>query len=205
MSPKIHSCLAFIQKEFYHIFRDIRTIMILILMPIVQILLFGFALGSEVKNTKFTLLDLAKSPLSLEISEHFKQNPSFSLSKVIHSPKELKKSFENNQIDFVLIFPSTNAQEGAKAQLIFDASDPNYASTLNIYASSIFQSSKLPANSFQESAPTDLFDNAQDPNQEENLSSLLLMNKPLKILPLSTMLFNPQGKSAYSFVPGLMG
>ena len=49
--------IAFIKKEFYHIFRDRRTMLILLGMPVVQIILFGFAISTEVKNVRLAVLD----------------------------------------------------------------------------------------------------------------------------------------------------
>ena len=60
---------TFVKKEFYHIIRDYRTLLVLFGMPIVQIVLFGFALSNEVKNSKLGILDLAKDDMSLALSE----------------------------------------------------------------------------------------------------------------------------------------
>lgn len=49
--------IAFVKKEFYHIFRDRRTMLILLGMPVVQIILFGFAISTEVKNVRLAVLD----------------------------------------------------------------------------------------------------------------------------------------------------
>lgn len=167
---------AFIKKEFLHIFRDLRTMMILILMPIVQILLFGFALSSEIRNVNFALLDLDKTQTSQKITQSLTQNPYFSLYKHIDS-SDFMKFFNGNKADFILIIPSNFTQNlynaGASLQLIIDASDANRASTINIYVSNIIL-------------------NALDSTQNN-----------LKIS--TSMLFNAQGKSAPSFVPGLLG
>ena len=52
--------ISFVRKEFYHIFRDLRTMLILLGMPVVQIILFGFAITTEVKNVKVAVLDFSK-------------------------------------------------------------------------------------------------------------------------------------------------
>lgn len=202
-NPQIIASKAFIKKEFLHIFRDIRTLMILVLMPLIQILLFGFALSSEVKNVKFALLDLAKNSASSELVWRLSQNPYFQLYENLgEQPKtssEFLRVFNGGRVDFILIIPSefkanlgaglnlasanlsstsqtisnANSNANSQIQLILDASDANRASTINIYVSNII---------------TQAFSS---------------QNSPINIS--TTMLFNPQGKSAPNFVPGLLG
>lgn len=172
---------AFIKKEFLQIFRDVRTMMILILMPLVQILLFGFGLSSEIRNVNFALLDLDKSISSQKITNALAQNPYFHLYKQVDSAdlNNLMRSFNGNKVDFILIIPSDFSsnlyKDKANVQLILDASDANRASTINIYASNII------LNALNSAAFSNII----------NIST--------------TMLFNPQGKSAPNFVPGLLG
>ena len=188
-NPKIIASKAFIKKEFLHIFRDIRTVMILVLMPLIQILLFGFAISSEVKNVRFALLDLAKNNASSELVWRLSQNPYFSLYENLNATSDFLRVFNGSKVDFILIIPSefkasaglnsagaksgVNSNATSQIQLILDASDANRASTINIYVSNII-------------------------NQSANLA-----NAPIQIS--TTMLFNPQGKSAPNFVPGLLG
>lgn len=179
----LRSFTAFIKKEFLHIFRDIRTMMILILMPIVQILLFGFALSTDISKINFSVLNTQEN-LNTKILNHYANNPYFNLYSIINTQKELEHIFDTNEVDIVLAFGNNFSSNFTKSnnpsmQFIVDASDPNYASTINLYAQSIFTQS--------------LF-------QESNLNAIRT-----SINPLATMLFNPQGKSAFSFVPGLMG
>lgn len=188
--PNILASKAFIKKEFLHIFRDIRTVMILVLMPLVQILLFGFALSSEVRNVRFALLDFANDSNTQKIITHLSQNPHFILSQNLITQdfgNDFSRAFKSGDIDFLLIFPpdfSVNLYgvRPAQVQLILDASDANRASTINIFVSNIIQSAFAS-------------DIARSPNLDsrQNLSIS------------STMLFNPQGKSAPNFVPGLLG
>ena len=198
-NPQIIASKAFITKEFLHIFRDIRTLMILVLMPLIQILLFGFALSSEVKNVKFALLDLAKNSESSELVWRLSQNPYFQLYENLgEQPKtssEFLRVFNGSRVDFILIIPSefkANSGVGlnsasansssipqailnanSQIQLILDASDANRASTINIYVSNIIT------------------------------QAFASQNSPINTS--TTMLFNPQGKSAPNFVPGLLG
>mgnify|MGYP000969135885 CR=1 FL=1 len=59
---------AFVRKEFLHILRDRRTLLILFGLPFVQVLLFGFALTNEIKNAKIAILDNDKSVHSQQIT-----------------------------------------------------------------------------------------------------------------------------------------
>lgn len=172
---------AFVKKEFYRIFRDIRTILILVCMPIVQLILFGFALSSEVRNAKFALLDMSADSLSKHITLAFKQSPYFSLFTHIESKQGISGVFDSNKVDFALIFPTDFARTKVM-QIILDASDPNRASTIYMYASNVI---------YDTIAMT-----SQSPTSQN------LANQ--RIIPHTTMLFNPQGKSAYTFVPGLL-
>lgn len=190
--PKIIASKAFIKKEFLHIFRDTRTLMILVLMPPIQLLLFGFALSNEVKNVQFALLDLAKNNTSKQLVWRLSQNPYFNLYKNLdkepQTNDDFSRIFNGSEVDFVLIIPSdfkadetinlstnsnVNLNSNSRIKLILDASDANRASTINLYVSNIIT---------------------------HNFTS---QKSPIKIS--TTMLFNPQGKSAPNFVPGLLG
>lgn len=97
----------------------------------------------------------------------------------ISTPNKIYNIFDDNQIDLALIFPPTFNQDKT-LQILLDSSDPNRASTINVYALNILQNSLL---------------------DQRNIN---LTNSP-NIIPLTTLLFNPQGKSIYTFVPGLLG
>ena len=194
-NPKILASKAFIKKEFLHIFRDIRTVMILVLMPLVQILLFGFALSSEVRNVNFALLDFSNDSNSQKIISHLSQNPHFTIAQNLTIAQnfdgDFSRAFVGGEIEFLLIFPpdfSANlysANPNAKIQLILDASDANRANTINIFVRNIINSAILS-------------DIARIPNKTNAKNTA-----PIDIS--TTMLFNPQGKSAPNFVPGLLG
>lgn len=171
---QIKPMMSFIKKEFLHIFRDWRTILILVLMPIAQILLFGFALSSDIKDVKYAIFNPANSEFSGKILSHLESSGYFKKDSII---TDFNNIFTKN-IDVAFIFPSDFSSQNPRMQILLDASDPNRASTINMQASSIF------------------------------LNALLLesnMPKATKINLNTTMLFNPESKSALSFVPGLMG
>lgn len=176
-NKKMQSFSAFVKKEFYHITRDVRTMMILLLMPIVQILLFGFALNTEVNNVKFAVLDLSRDDLSKSITHAFAENNYFDFMEYVDSKKQLETIFNTNTIDMALVF-GRDFGRTQQVQVILDASDPNRASIANMYALNIIS---------------------------HTMAQYAHIHLQTPITPLTTMLFNPQGKSAYNFVPGLLG
>jgi ABC-2 type transport system permease protein len=174
---------SFIKKEFYHIFRDRRTLLILLGMPIVQIVIFGFALTNEVKNAKFAVLDASKDAATEAITSELNASRYFDYGQRVHSYKEIETIFRRKEAKIVVVFPASfysNLQHfnEAQVQLIADASDPNTATTLSGYATTIIKDYQLRL------------------MQERKL--------PYTINTTVRMLYNPQLKGAYSFVPGVM-
>lgn len=171
------------KKECLHILRDKRTLFILLCMPIVQILLYGFALTNEVKNSKIAIFDQAKDEASARISGEIAASRYFSLIKNVYSYQEIGATFRQGKIRLAVVFPRGFRDDllhtnHAQIQLIADASDPNTANTLTNYATSIIN------------------DYEQSINQNEPL--------PYTISTQVRMLYNPELKGAYSFVPGVM-
>lgn len=177
--------LSFVKKEFYHIFRDTRTMMIILGIPIVQILLFGFAITTEVRNVQVAVFDPSKDVSTEHIINRLDASEYFHVVKMLNNPDEINSIFkENHNINLVVVFDE-NFNENllhtgeASIQLIADATDPNQATTLTGYATSIINS-----------------------YQQELLEGYKI---PIQIKSEVKMLYNPQIKSAYNFVPGVMG
>lgn len=175
---------SFVRKEYYHIFRDKRTMLILLAMPIVQILLFGFAITTEVRNVKVAVFDPSKDASTQLIKERIQASEYFTIAEELTSPDQINDVFKYGKINLVIVFSENFAdnllrQAEAKVQLIADGTDPNQASTLTGYASGILGS-----------------------YQQELMEQYKV---PFQIVPEIKMLYNPQSKSAYNFVPGVMG
>lgn len=81
--------IAFVKKEFFHIFRDRRTMLILLGMPVVQIILFGFAITTEVKNVRVGVLDPSNDIVTRKIIDRLDASEYFSVKCLLHSPQEL--------------------------------------------------------------------------------------------------------------------
>jgi ABC-2 type transport system permease protein len=173
----------FVKKEWLHIWRDRRTLFILIWMPIVQIILYGFALTNEVKNAKIAVFDQSNDVATTTIINEINASQYFKVIKNIHSYSEIGATFREGIIRMAIVFPQSFQDNllhnnYAQIQLIADASDPNTANTLTNYATAII-------NDYQQSL-----------NQNKEL--------PYTIKTNLRMLYNPGLKSAYSFVPGVM-
>lgn len=175
--------MIFVKKEFYHIFRDRKSLLIIFLMPVVQIILFGFALTNEIKNSNIAVLDYAKDESSRAIIQRLDASRYFKVASIINTQQDIETAFKTGKIRLVVIFQSGFRQSllhsnYAQIQLIADASDPNTATTISNYASNIIN----------------------DYQQELNE----LVQVPYMIKPEMRMLYNPQLKGAYNFVPGVM-
>ena len=173
--------ITFVRKEFLHVLRDKRTLLILFGMPVVQILLFGFALSTEVKNTKIAVLDQDKSPTSLTLVSKIDANQYFDLDQDLKSIHEAEDAFKGGKIKMILVIPeqfSQNLNSGKKAQLqlITDGTDLNLANQIYNFMSNIIL----------------------DFYGQRTLQS------PTGIQPEIRMLYNPQLKGAPNFVPGVM-
>lgn len=176
--------LSFIRKEFYHILRDKTTMMILLLMPIIQIILFGFALTTEVKDTQVAVLVPTNDEASSRIIDKLNASAYFDVVARIHTTDEIQPVFRDGKAKLVVVFEDHFGEKlrhngTAHIQLLADATDPNAATSFTFYASNIINS-----------------------YQQELMGA---NNNPYQITPEVKMLFNPQMKSSFNFVPGVLG
>ncbi len=175
--------LSFVKKEFHHILRDKRTMFILLGMPVMQILIFGFALTNEVKNSRIAVLDNANDIASTAIRSELNASRYFDIAADLHSYRDIEEAFREGKIKLVVVFPQQFNNDlqhfnTAQVQLVADASDPNVATTLVNYATSIIKD-------YQSRITGD-------------------RRLPYTIDTEMRMLYNPQLKGAYNFVPGVM-
>ncbi len=189
---KIKRFLSFVQKEFYHIFRDKRTLLIILVMPIVQIILFGFALNTELKNINIAVLDPSQDEASKRIVNQLSASSYFNLYGYVDNVEQINDLFLKGKVDLVVVF-SENFHESAlhtgdaSIQIISDASNTNTATMSIFYASNIISSYR------------------QELALEKELQSTKISSPPAQIVPIIKMLYNPRLKSSYTFVPGVMG
>ncbi len=169
---------AFIKIEFFHIFRDRRTMLILLGMPVLQIILFGFAITTELNHSRVAVLDPSKDAVTTRITERIDENRYFSVVKELSSASDIETVFRHDEADIVVAFTpdfDANLSTGeAGIQLVVDATDPNTGNMMAGYVQGIVGQAL----------------------QSGTQSSSIVQTH---------LLFNPQMKSAYNFVPGVMG
>ncbi len=176
--------LAFVKKEFYHILRDRRTMLILLGMPIVQMLIFGFAINMEVQNIRIAIYEPQADIYTQDIKARVQANPYFILTATPHSIQEIDELLRIGKIDMALIFPNNfhnNLVHAGKSQIqiIADSSDPNIGSIATNYLRAII---------------------GQQQKEWMNLQQI-----PYEVSVTTKLHYNPEMKSAYTFVPGIMG
>ena len=175
--------IGFVKKEFYHIFRDRRSLFILFGMPVAQILLFGFAITNEINNVDIAILDHSKDATTKEIINKIAASKYFSIKQMIEREADLAPVFQKGQVKAVLNFEKDFSQkliknQKATIQIITDATDPNTANTIRNYVNAILQE-------YQKQLNKDI-------------------TIAYQIVPETRMVYNPELKSVYMFVPGVM-
>lgn len=175
---------AFVKKESYHIFRDRRTMLILLIMPIIEILLFGFAITTEIQNINIAVVDHSKDVSSSRIIHQIEGNPYYTVVGNYPDVAEAYRAMSRGEINLALVFePGFDEQlrhEGSSAvQILTDATDPNTSTMMLTYTRNLLAS-------------------YQQELQEGQSTGY-------RIFPQIKLLYNPQMKGAYNFVPGVMG
>ncbi len=175
--------IGFVKKEFYHIFRDKRSMFILFGMPIAQIMLFGFAITNEINNVKIAVLDQSKDVETQQIIEKISNSSYFTIAQTIQTASQIESVFKKGEVKAVLVFEKDfikklQTVKNAKVQVITDATDPNMANTISNYIAAILQNY----------------------TQQKNSSN----TKPNLIETQTQLFYNPAMKSVFTFVPGVM-
>ena len=167
---------SFIIKETQHIMRDRRTMMILFGMPIILMLIFGFAISTDVRNVRTVVVMSQIDHQTQRMINALDESEYFKVLYKVHTPAEAEQLIRNQKADMGIVFSTDFASKHGGIQLITDGTDPNMAQQYNNYASQIMGTQLM--NVMQKKAPNAI---------------------ALK------MLYNPQMKSSYNFVPGIMG
>ena len=172
MVNEMKQFIAFVIKETKHILRDKRTMLILFGMPVVMMLLFGFAISTDVKNVRTVVVTSEMSPRTQQAVERLAQSEYFIIAQTVKTPREAERLIRGQKADIALVFTQNRGM-----QIMVDGSDPNMAQQWTNYARQILS----PAT-----------------------SQLSPVNSHLS--PVNTrLLYNPQMRSAYNFVPAIMG
>ena len=185
--------LSLVLKEARHILRDRRTMLILFGMPVVMMLLFGFALSTEVRNVRVVVAAPEPDALTVRLTEVVEASDLFVLVGTVPSAERAQQVLANRTADVALIFGAglaSNLTTGsAQIQIVTDGSDPNMARQ---YAQYLRQ--------------TLMQHMAQDPDNlhlvvNSGQSGVSALAQAVNV----RLLYNPRMVSAYNFVPGIMG
>ena len=161
--------ISFVIKETHHILRDKRTMLILFGMPVVMMLLFGFAISTDVRNVRTVVVLSSVDYQTQQKVEALGANEYFDIMYRVNTPAEAERLIRHQKADIAIVFGQDYASKHSGIQVITDGADPNMAQMYANYASAILGG-----------------------NQAR--------------MPVSTqLLFNPQMRSCYNFVPGIMG
>ncbi len=173
--------LAIARKEFLHIVYDFRTLFILFMMPVVQLVMFGYALNLEIQKVDLAVMDHAHSPASQDMVDGFRGSTFFRVFFYRGIESEIEHLFQSRQARAVLVIPREFGQKSPPdtvpdVQVIVDASDPNAAQVIRNYCTQVIQ---------------------QYNGRQGRPLPFLFDFRP-------AILFNPDLKSTFFFVPGVI-
>lgn len=191
--------MSFVGKEFNHILRDTRTLMVLLVMPVVMIVLFGFALSTEIKDVKVAVYDPSRDAATARLIARLDASAHFSVTAFLDGEDGLLEAFRSNTADIGLIFEDNFYHRAVhdgdgRIQVIVDGSNTNVGSMAVFYVSGI-------VSSFQKELAQEAAVNTVPDGGEDSWNYVT----PVSIRTSTRMMYNPQMKSAFNFVPGVMG
>jgi len=181
---------AIVKKEFIHIYRDPRSLALVILMPAILMLLFGYAVTLDVKKVPMAALDYDQSQESLTFIHRFSASPYFNLRIFVQDEKEIKHLIDDGTVKMGLVLPwdfSETIKSGRKArvQILLDGSDSNTANIVLGYTQAI----------------------SRQYTQEKTFLKVERMGREKPNLPLEGRMrvwFNEELESKNYFIPGLL-
>ncbi|HIZ85684.1 MAG TPA: ABC transporter permease [Candidatus Coprenecus stercoravium] len=191
--------MSFVGKEFNHILRDTRALMVLIVMPVVMIVLFGFALSTEIKDVKVAVYDPSRDAATSRLISQIDASEYFTVTAFLDGEDGVLEAFRSNSADIALVFEdnfyhrAVHDSDG-RLQVIVDGSNTNIGSMAVFYVSSI-------VSSFQKELAQEAALNQAAAGGSSSAEAV----SPVQIRTSTRMMYNPQMKSAFNFVPGVMG
>lgn len=180
----IDQFFAFTQKEFFHILRDRKTLLVLIVLPVVQLLIFGFALNTNLTEMPTAVLDMSNDPMSRQLMAEIDASTTFKIIGRAQSMEEVDELFKSGKISQAFVFMpgfERDIRQGGTGnmQVIMDASLEINSSTLESHILVMLLQFQQKMNSGREI--------------------------PIQIIPEIKMRYNPTLSSAFHFVPGVIG
>jgi ABC-2 type transport system permease protein len=189
-----------VRKEFYQTLRDPRTRAILFLPPLIQLIIFGFAVNLDVENARMAWMDMDRTPLSRELLAAFEGSPYFRVTSTPSNSREIRDLMDHGKVDAVIrVLPgfSRDIERGDSAlvQILVDGTNSNTASIVSSYATQIV-----------EAFGTKVLEARQRPSPPS--SNTATGSPPPSVVPVlaaqSRVWFNPSLKSRVYFVPGVI-
>jgi ABC-2 type transport system permease protein len=176
------SFLGFVRKETLHLLRDRQTLAILLLLPVVQVLIFGFAVRTDVREIPIFVVDPTPDVATLELRDRLAASDRFRIVAVASSTRELDSRFRTGSVRQALVLPREVERrlgrgDSLPVQLLTDGSDPNTGGIMQGYATAVVQR---------------WYADASSPDGG------------LRIVPASRLRYNPTLESSHLFVPGLV-
>jgi len=176
--------LGFVKKEFLHIFRDFRTLIILFGIPVAEIVIFGYVVSTDVRDANIAFLDLSKDEITNKISDKICSSGFFRRAEDIHSYDDIDRVLKAGNAKAVIVFGDNFGHDlisggNASVSIIADGSEPNSATLITSYATAILADFTTELNS--------IYGNINLPVQSE-----------------VRMLYNPELKGHFMFVPGVI-
>ena len=159
---------SFIIKEAKHIVRDKRTMLILFGMPVIMMLLFGYAITNDIKNVRTVIVISNAGYDAQQAADRLSASENFTITQVVATPADAQKAIRNQKADMAIVFHKDYDSSRLAMQFIVDGSDPNMAQQWTNYARAVIT------------------------NRDGGMVN-------------TKLLYNPQMKSAYNFVPAIMG
>ena len=160
--------ISFIIKEAKHIVRDKRTMLILFGMPIIMMLLFGYAVRNDVRNVRTVIVMSNTDYVTQQAVDRLSASEYFTITQLVATPVEAEQAIRDQKADLAIVFGKDYASGHSDLQFIVDGADPNMAQQWTQYANAV-------------------------------------ITNPNNGLVNTKLLYNPQMKSAYNFVPAIMG
>ena len=160
--------LSLVIKEAKHIVRDKRTMLMLFGMPIVLMLLFGFAITNDVKNVRTVIVTSQTNYATQQAVDRLSASAYFTVTRAVATPAEASRLIQDQKADLAVVFSAHFSSFRPDYQLIVDGTDPNMAQQWSAYAGAV-------------------------------------LSNPSGGAVNTKLLYNPQMKSAYNFVPAIMG
>ncbi len=181
MQSSWHRIRTIARKECYHILYDFRTLFIIFLMPMTQLIMLGYALNLEIKQVHLAVLDNARSPASSHLIDYFEGSRFFQPFTYDGSVSNADDLFKTHRAHAVMVIPQDfdrqqQRETDISIQFLIDASDANRATLIQNYCRQMMA----------------------DYNRDNTISFTGLFDLR------STIYFNPDQKSAYFFVPGII-